>query len=134
MLDTVDIDSKSHILLINDEDTKKILEEDYTLSGWQQFKLVFVREWKLLKRNKQFIASHVFSDLFMGLIIGSLFFGLRRTSFQIRYGLFFLGMWRPVSCVSEGLTWKGLPLFSCHSHAPPCFHWVRGSPVGCACE
>lgn len=90
MLDTVDIDSKSHILLIDNEDTKKILEEDYTLSDWQQFKLVFVREWKLLKRNKQFIGSHVFSDIFMGMIIGSLFFGLRRTSFQIRYGLFFL--------------------------------------------
>ncbi len=46
--------------------------------------ILLVREFQLLARNKQFIASHIFGDIFMGLVIGSLFFNLDRTDFQVR--------------------------------------------------
>jgi hypothetical protein len=45
--------------------------------------VLLVREFQLLARNKQFIASHIFADIFMGLIIGSLFFSLDHTDFQV---------------------------------------------------
>jgi hypothetical protein len=46
--------------------------------------ILLVREFQLLARNKQLVVSHIFGDIFMGLVIGSLFFNLDRTDFQVR--------------------------------------------------
>ena len=53
--------------------------------------MVIAREQKLLSRNRPFLISHILTDIIMGLVVGSLFFNLSKSSFQIRYGLFFLG-------------------------------------------
>ncbi len=46
--------------------------------------MLIVREFQLLARNQQLIVSHIFGDIFVGLVIGSLFFNLDRTDFQVR--------------------------------------------------
>lgn len=51
---------------------------------------MFKREQQILYRNGQLIGSHVFGDIFMSLLIGSLFFNVHPESFQVRYGLFFI--------------------------------------------
>jgi hypothetical protein len=54
----------------------------YIHSYWYQFKTVFVRQAALLARNKPFIIAHVFQNIIMGLIVGSLFSGINVYAYQ----------------------------------------------------
>ena len=112
--------------------------------------VLLVREKQLLLRNQQFLASHVFSDVFMGLIVGSLFFQLNPQSFQIRYGLLFLGA--PTLTHVAGVAKYGAavtrvlvlcPAFPsqlcctlCSAASPkcrPCLTWVTAAAAAACC-
>ena len=119
VLGSYGVAKKSPLMSLDDPASKRMFEDKYAHGSWDQFKVlharvcacvraagadhiafvvvppwqaVFGREVHLMKHNKQFVLSHIYNDVFMGLVVGSLFFNLHRESFQIRYGLFFLAM------------------------------------------
>lgn len=44
------------------------------------------RQAKLILRNRQFIRVHLLQDTIMGLLMGSLFWNMQLTSFQVKMG------------------------------------------------
>jgi len=64
----------------------------YANQGWWEMAMhLFKRQWKVQTRNTAFVAPRLGQAVFMGLLLGSIFFQLSIDDFQLRTGLIFFG-------------------------------------------
>ncbi|CAM9790102.1 unnamed protein product, partial [Ectocarpus sp. 12 AP-2014] len=64
----------------------------YPKSWWYHQKLCFTKKSMLMLRDKAFIKSQVYSALFMGLIVGSIFYDLDLDDANAKFGLIFFAL------------------------------------------
>lgn len=91
-LDTVCISGPAKPIKLETEWQRKTYGESYSVGLWKQLGLLATRSFQLILRNPQLIGAHVGQSVFMGLVIGSLFWQASADDFALRYGLVFFAL------------------------------------------